>query len=89
MEIIEFEEQNIVYAEDQPEYLPMPAYRDPHDVKGTVICCWKLTEEEKKKVMETGVIWQSMLTFHDTLQPQLLSVDTPFIAGFEKDAKDS
>lgn len=87
MEIIKFKEQNIVYAKDQPEYDSMPAYRDPHDPKGTVICCWKLTEEDIQKIIETGVIWHSMLTFHDPLQPQLLSVDTPFIEGFDGDSE--
>lgn len=79
MDIIEFDQQNIVYAKDQPEYRPMPAHRVEGDPNGTVICCWKLTEEEKKQIMETGVIWHSMMTFNAPLQPQLLTTESPFI----------
>ncbi len=79
MKPIKFKEQNITYGEDQPEYESLPAYRDPHDMKGTIITCWKLTDAEIKQITETGVIWNSVMTFHDPLHPQLLSTESPFI----------
>jgi hypothetical protein len=77
MELIAFKGQNIVYAKDQPQYRPMPAHR-VGDEKDTVICCWELTEEEIKQVVETGKIWHSIMTFGGPLQPQHLSVENPF-----------
>lgn len=76
MNLIKFPEVNIVYAENQPEYLPLPAFKY-YDKEGTIVCCWKLTPEEIKKVSETGEIWHNILTFGNDLQPQLLSTDKP------------
>lgn len=74
MNLIEFPEQVVVVAKDQPEYAPMPAYLHPN---GTVVCCWKLTARERFKLLFSGVIWHSMLAFGQPLQPQLLEVDKP------------
>ena len=79
MQIEEFEQQNTVFGEYQSEYLPVPAYMQPDDPQGAVICCWKLTPEEVAKIVETGVIWQHVLTFNAPLQPQMLSTDNPFV----------
>lgn len=75
MKPIEFPEQTCVYAKDQPEYLPLPA-RKTHD--GMVITCWSLTWRERFKILFTGRIWWSVLTFNRPLQPLLPSVDRPF-----------
>jgi hypothetical protein len=72
---VEFKEQNCTYAKDQPEYIPLPAFRDD---QGRVISCWKLTPEEIAKISETGIIWVSLLTFNQPLQPIRLDVDNPF-----------
>lgn len=77
MNLISFPEQTIVIAKDQPEYIPMPAYRQLGDPHGKLICCWELTFAERLKLLFSGVIWHSILTFNDPLQPQLLSVDKP------------
>ena len=76
MEPVQFEGANIVYGANQPEYMPLPAERLPGH-SGAVITCWKLTPEELERVKESGVIWLSMLTFNQPLQPVLLSVDKP------------
>lgn len=81
MKPIEFKEQNAILAKNQPQYRPLPVHIVGDD-NGAVISCWQLTPEEKKKVMETGVIWFSTMTFGHPLQPQLPSADTPFIEGF-------
>lgn len=77
MEPILFEGANVIMGKDQPEYLPLPAYKTPD---GTVTTCWKLTPEELKQVQETGVIWLSTLTFNQPLQPILLYADKPTIS---------
>lgn len=77
MDIVEFPEQTLVIAKDQPQYRPMPAYRQPRDPEGRVICCWRLTWRERLKVLFSGVIWHHILTFNGPLQPQLLEVEKP------------
>ena len=65
---IEFKGSNVVFAENQPEYLPLPAYKSKD---GMVTICWKLSFKERLKVLFAGKIWQKMLTFNKPLQPQL------------------
>ena len=77
MEIIEFPEQTIVFANNQPQYLPLPAYRFKNDPKGRIVCCWRLNWLERLKVLRSGMVWQQMLTFNRPLQPQLLTVGKP------------
>ena len=73
MKPIEFEGQNVVYAKDQPQYEPLPAWRD----KVQSISCWQLTPEELKEVKRTGVIWVSQLNYGAPLQPQRIDVYQP------------
>lgn len=77
MNLIEFPEQNTVIAKNQSEYLPMPAHMCVHGVEGQIVCCWKLSLRERAKLLITGRIWHSVLTFRGPLQPQMLMVDKP------------
>ncbi len=70
-----FPEQNMVFAENQPEYLPLPAHRMPD---GTVFTRWRLTWRERLKLLVKGDLWIMLLTFNLPLQPILPSVDKPF-----------
>lgn len=70
MEPIKFDGANVVYGENQPEYMPLPAHRNEN---GDVMTCWKLTDEEIKQVVESGCIWVGQLTFNQPLQPMLVS----------------
>ena len=72
---IEFPEQNLVLAEDQPEYLALPAHRTDD---GEVISCWSLSWRERFRVLWTGRLWLRQLTFGELLQPQLPEVESPF-----------
>lgn len=78
MKPIEFPGQNCVYAKDQPEYLPLPAHKTDY---GEVTSCWKLTWRERLRVLVSGRIWWSQLTFNQPLQPQLPSVVCPIKDG--------
>lgn len=51
MEPIEFEGCNVIYAKDQPEYIPLPAKKTED---GTVTTCWKLSADELAQIQETG-----------------------------------
>lgn len=75
MKPIEFPEQNTVYAEDQPEYLPLPGFREPD---GCVTTCWGLSLRERLRVLFTGRVWLSQLTFNQPLQPVAMRVENPF-----------
>lgn len=80
MELRAFPGHNVVIAKDQPDYLPMPALAIANPER-EVICCWQLSDEERAKVAETGVIWHSVWTFGKPLQPQMLAVDEPEAVG--------
>lgn len=76
MNPVKFKEQTITYAEGQPQYLPLPAHRASD---GRATFCWRLSWRERFKLLLTGHLWHSVLTFKQPLQPQLLSVDKPVL----------
>ena len=76
MKAIEFKEQTIIIAKDQPEYLPLPAWQ-ADNAQGELTCCWKLTWHERFKLLFTGKLWHTIWTFRQPLQPQMLSSNKP------------
>ena len=74
MEPVKFPKHNVVYAENQPEYLDLPAYADTEES----ISCWKLGWFERLKILFTGTLWLRQLNFGQPLQPQLPQVNFPF-----------
>lgn len=72
---IAFEGSNVVIAKDQPEYLPLPAYVDNSET----ITCWKLTWKERFKIFFTGILWFRQMNYGDPLQPQLPTLNYPFV----------
>ena len=87
MNLIEFPEQTVVIAKDQPQYNPLPAYKYPDDPQGRIACCWSLTWRERFRVLFYGHIWHQILTFNSALQPQLLTVEKPVMAPTDDTAK--
>ncbi len=77
MKPIEFKEQNIVFAKDQPPYLSLPAYQDSEQ-GGRIFHCWKLNFKERFKMLFTGKLWINILNFNQPPQPIKPMVDTPF-----------
>ena len=75
MKPIHFEESNCIYAKDQPEYLPLPAYK--HD--NGVTHCWYLNFMERIKILFTGRLWIQVLNFGKPLQPIKPIVDKPLM----------
>lgn len=73
MKPINFKEANIIFAKNQPQYKPLPAWRTNSDCDdGQVISCWSMNFVERLKVLFTGKIYLSLLTFHKPIQPQKL-----------------
>ena len=74
MKPISFKDQNIVYASNQPEYQPLPALKFDTS-EGEVISCWGLSFKERIKVLFSGKVWISLLSFNKELTPSYLSVN--------------
>lgn len=72
MKPIKFKEANIVFAEDQPEYIPLPAFRS-NTPEGQVISCWTLSFRERIKVLFKGKIWLSLMMFGAPLAPSIVT----------------
>ena len=70
----QFKEANVTFAKDQAVYLPLPAHR-VGDERGTVIFCESLSFRERIKVLFTGKLWCSLLTFNKPLTPSFFTVD--------------
>lgn len=66
----------VTFAKDQPQYLPLPAYRDSGD-KGAVLSRWRLSWKERLKILWTGNLYLWCLTFQQPLQPLFPTVDKP------------
>ena len=64
----------IVFAKDQPQYRQLPAVRLDD---GTVISRWQLIWRERLRVLWTGSLWLSVLTFNSALQPTRLETTEP------------
>jgi len=75
MKIVKFDECNVTYAENQPEYLPLPALKM---ADGEIVTCWGLSIRERLRILFSGRIWLSVLTFNKPLQPLLISANKPF-----------
>ncbi len=65
---IEFPEHNVVFAKDQPEYLPLPAHKSS-GVAGEVTSCWRPSWKELLTLVWRRKIYLTQLTFGNPLQP--------------------
>ena len=72
MKPVTFPGVNVVYAEHQPEYIPLPAIRFP---KGETIQCWEFTPEEVEEINRTGRVFVGQWTFGQSLQPINVTAD--------------
>lgn len=85
MKPIKFEGHNVVFAEDQKEYTPLPAFKAEN---GTVVTCWELTHEDFVKLVETKRIYLSVMTFNNPLQPVYLTANIDEVLEYKNDEKD-
>jgi hypothetical protein len=65
----------VVYAKDQPEYIPLRTLRSRTD-EGKVMSRWDLTPEQRKAVANGADLFLTLLTFQGPLQPITLAVAT-------------
>lgn len=74
LKIADFPQANVKIAEDQEEYLTLPA----HVGDGRVTFCWELTDEQIEELKSTKKIWQTVWTFGGSLQPVSAYINNPF-----------
>jgi hypothetical protein len=61
---------HVVYAGNQPEYQPLPAWRKPD---GEVVSRWRLTWQERLAALLGRTLYIEVLTFNQPLQPVFLT----------------
>lgn len=89
MKPIKFKQSNVVFAKDQKEYQPLPAFKIDSSVV-EVITCWKMNFWERLTVFITSKVYLSLLTFGKPLMPQYMSVnDNEIIERSKIIAKDN
>ncbi len=72
------EAEEVVFAKDQPEYIPLrtltyETYPNSGDIR--VMSRWTLTSEQRKAVSEGADIFLTCLTFGRPLQPVTLAIE--------------
>lgn len=75
MKPVDFPGRNIIFAENQPEYNPLPAFSDSK--QGVVLTVWKPTFWERIKILFLGRIYLQVITFNEPLQPVYLTTENP------------
>lgn len=72
MKPIKFKEVNVTFAENQDEYLPLPAFRSD-EPEGQIVSCWKLTFIERVRILFIGKLWVSLMMFGKPLTPMFFT----------------
>lgn len=64
--------EETIFAENQPEYTPLPAIVGD---EGTVLCRWKCSWKDRLRVLFKGNVYVWIMTFNQPLQP--IQLETP------------
>lgn len=64
----------VEFAKTQPQYITLPAWRGED---GTVVTRWRMTFRERLRILFTGDLWLTLLTFNHPLQPVKLDTLCP------------
>lgn len=86
MKPVKFKHENTVIAEDQPQYMPLPALKieSPY---GEVVSCWKMSFKDRLKVLITGRIWLALVSYNRPLTPSYLSANRREVFSHPDDKK--
>jgi hypothetical protein len=68
-----YEDREIIFAKDQPEYLPLPALRLTGD-STPILSRWRFTEEERTRVALVADILLTQFIFTDLYHPIQMEV---------------
>lgn len=71
--------EEVTYAADQPEYIPLPVLRigDPAEGQGVLLTRWRMSWRERFRALFFGDVYCQVMTFGQPLQPIAISVDVP------------
>jgi len=72
----------VVYAADQPEYLPLPVWRRE---SGEVVSRWRLTWRERLAVLLGRDIYLGVFTYGQPLQPLYPTVSEADMFGWDQE----
>lgn len=67
------EQQEVVYAKDQAEYLPLRTLKSA-GAEGRVITRWTFTDVQRKAIASGADVFLELLTFNGPLQPIRMAV---------------
>jgi len=67
--------QEVVFAENQPEYMRLPAVR-VESAEQQILTRWELSDEDRKKIADGADIYLWVSTFGMPLQPVAVEVAT-------------
>ena len=68
----------IVFAKDQPEYIPLPALKFQD---GLVVTRWGLSWKERLTILLGGSVYLGLLTYNHPLQPIRISTSVEEVVG--------
>lgn len=68
------ERQEIVYAKNQPEYIPLRTLCNSDDQMCGVVSRWSLTDRQRKLIADGADIFLELSTFHQPLQPIRMAI---------------
>ena len=71
--IPEYQQHEVVFAKDQPEYMPLPALVLEGEDK-PVVSRWQLNDEERKQIAAGADILLTQMIFSDLYHPVRLEV---------------
>jgi hypothetical protein len=70
-----FEQHEVVFAKDQPQYKPLPSL--PIDDGECIVTRWQLSWKEVLRLLLTRSVYLKVKTFGHPLQPVMLSINPP------------
>lgn len=83
MKAIQFKEQTVILAENQPEYTPLPVFINDSPER-EMVACFELSQEEMDVLIKSRQIWFTQFTFGNLFQPVHLQVQSPFATNQEQ-----
>ena len=80
------EQSEVVYAKDQPEYLPLPVLPVDDGGPQRIVSRWKLSWFGRLRVLLTGDVYLWVTTFGQPLQPLAMTTTPPEFTKLEVEA---
>lgn len=87
MKAIKFTECNTIFAKEQQEYKQLPALYD--EETSIVLTCYRLSFSEIIKILFTHKLWLGIMTFGESLQPQLPTVNKKDFLGWDYEKEET